>query len=222
MVEERTEDVALAQADASMLALLARGFLRPVAEFSASIQDGSYVASLRELLDAASNPLIAQALDDIAALSERLAGMDAEAARLELEVDYNRLFVGPGKLLAPPYESFYRSEPDENGRGTICGVPMLAVKDVYQRFNVELPDHFVDYPDHVAFELEFLSLLATREAEALESGDEEALAAFRSGQEMFRTQHLGVWFAQFAENVKQGAQTELYPALASLVLVTQL
>ena len=222
MHEDRTEDIALAKADASMLALLARGFLRPVAGFSASIQDGSYLASLQELLDASSSPQIAEALEGIAVLGERLAGLDAEAARLELEVDYNRLFVGPGRLLAPPYESFYRSEPDENGRGTICGMPMLAVKDVYTRFNVELPDHFVDYPDHIAFELEFLSLLAAREAEALESGDEEALTAFRSGQEEFRAQHLGVWFAQFAESVKQGAETELYPALASLVLATQL
>ena len=222
MVQDCKEEIALARADASVRALLARGFLRPVAEFTASIQDGSYLASLEELLDASGNPQISKALSDIARLGSRLAEMNAEEARLELEVDYNRLFVGPGRLLAPPYESFYRSEPGEDGRGTICGAPMLAVKDVYKRFNVELPDHFIDYPDHIAFELEFLSLLAAREADALEAGDEQALAAFQAGQEEFCSQHLGVWFAAFADNVAQGAETELYPALVALVMETQL
>ena len=222
MVEAREEEIALARADANLLVLLARGFLRPVAEFSASIQDGSYLASLQELLDPSADSRIADALAGLEVLTERLSALDPEAARLELEVDYNRLFVGPGKLLAPPYESFYRSLPDEDGRGTICGTPMLAVKDVYTRFNVQLPETFVDYPDHIAFELEFLSLLATREAESLEQGDDQAVDAFRSGAEAFRREHLGVWFGLFAADVEQGAETELYPALASLVAVTQL
>ena len=34
------------------------------------------------------------------------------------ETDFNRLFVGPGTLLAVPYESFYKTMKDEMGAAT--------------------------------------------------------------------------------------------------------
>ena len=215
-------DADFAQADAALASLLSRGFLRPVADFVATLRDGSYASQFSHVLNSANDETIAEALAAISDLGAELAAMEPEEARLTLEVDYNRLFVGPGKLLAPPYESFYRSEPDEEGRGTICGLPMLAVKEFYKRFGCEMPEGFVDYPDHIAFEMEFLSLLAKEEARCLREGDTEGAAAFQKGAAEFRNKHLGVWVQTFASNVEAGAETSLYPALASLLVKTQL
>ncbi|MBQ9021740.1 MAG: molecular chaperone TorD family protein [Eggerthellaceae bacterium] len=216
--EERT----LALSDASLAALLAKGFLRPVAAFIEEMRSGSYVAQLRSVLDASSDARIAEALDSIEAMGTQLAEQDAEEARLTLEVDYNRLFVGPGVLLATPYESFYRSETDENGRGTICGLPMLAVKDFYTRFGTKMPEQFIEFPDHIALELEFLSLLAQEEAKCWEADDADGARVFQEGAAEFRRDHLGVWVQRFAVDVAAGAETKLYPALAELVLCTQI
>ena len=216
------EERAFAQADASLAALLAKGFLRPEMDFVGLLRDGSYAAQLRGLLAAPDESVIAQAIHRIDEQGQALASMGAEDARLVLEVDYNRLFVGPGVLLAVPYESFYRSAPDENGRGTICGPEMLAVKDFYGRFGTAMPDHFVEYPDHVALELEFLSLLAQEEATCWERGDSEGARVFQKGAAEFRRDHLGVWAHRFADDVKAGAETDLYPALADLLVATQL
>lgn len=225
MPEEATTNMAeerdLARADASLAALIAKGFLRPHIEFVETLRDGSYVAQLRELLDASGDERIDAALDAIQAQGSELADLDAEQARLVMEVDYNRLFVGPGMLLAPPYESFYRSEPDENGRGTICGAPMLAVKNFYDRFGTHMPDQFVDYPDHIAFELEFLSLLAQEEASCWDAQDADGARTFQQGAAQFRSDHLGVWAARFAADVKAGSEIKFYPALADLLTATQ-
>lgn len=215
------EECALAQSDAALAALLAKGFMRPVMPFVETLRSGTYAADLRALLDTSGNDHVAAALDAIDAVGAQLATQDAEQARLTLEVDYNRLFVGPGALLAPPYESFYRSEPDENGRGTICGLPMLAVKDFYTRFGTNMPDQFVDYPDHISFELEFLSLLAQEEAACWGREDAAGARVFQEGAAEFRRDHLGVWAQRFADDVAAGAETALYPALAELVLATQ-
>lgn len=216
------EESEFALADASLAALLGKGFQRPVMAFVATLREGTYAAQLRCLLDSAGDGRIEEALCAIEQQGAQLAKLEDEEARLVMEVDYNRLFVGPGKLLAVPYESFYRSEPDENGRGSICGLPMLAVKDFYARFGTTMPEGSVDYPDHIAFELEFLSLLAQEESKCWEKGDAEGAAVFQKGAAEFRRDHLGVWAHRFADDVKAGAETDLYPALADLLVATQL
>ncbi len=68
--------------------------------------------------------------------------------------DYNRLFVGPGKVLASPYESAYRS-----AKRLLMQKQTLEVRSFYQRLGIEnrqegsLPD------DHLGLELEFVSYL---------------------------------------------------------------
>jgi len=40
---------------------------------------------------------------------------------VELRLEYNRLFVGPGALACPPYESVYRRDRPESERGMLMG-----------------------------------------------------------------------------------------------------
>ena len=62
----------------------------------------------------------------------------APAVPLELRVEYNRLFVGPGKLPCPPYESVYRTDRVEGEIGTLMGPSALDVKNRYAEAGLEI------------------------------------------------------------------------------------
>lgn len=212
-----------ARAESVLLGLWAKSFYRPTTELARELRDGVFVADVRNLLSGCEDATIDSAIGILDAFAESLKEKDLDAARLELEVDYNRLFVGPSALLAPPYESFYVSARLEEGeRGTVRGAPEREVNAEYAAHGLAMPTEFVEFPDHIAVELEYLSLLAKHEAEAWESGDEEAALALQDDQESFRTEHLGTWIEPFVRNVAGGAKTAFYPVAAVLVQKTAL
>jgi len=120
-------------------------------------------------------------------------------------VDYARLFLGPFKLLAPPYGSVYL----EDGRG--MGNSTLAARDVYKQEGLDLV--LKDAPDHISVELEFMCYLACNEAEAREDSDLKEAARLHTRQASFLRAHLGRWIQEFARNIERNAQTEFYRAL---------
>ena len=138
--------------------------------------------------------------------------------RLELEVDYNRLFVGPGKLIAPPYESYYASENSEHG-GRLRTQDEFAVKMAYAANGYAMPEQFVDLPDHAAIELDFLALMARDEAAAWEAGDSQRAFYLQQEADAFAAQHPARWFATCAERVDAGARTAFYPAVMRFACV---
>jgi TorA maturation chaperone TorD len=122
-----------------------------------------------------------------------------------LETEYARLFVGPGRPVAHPYESVYRE-------GKVMGDCTVAVRRHYTAERLASEDHFL--PDHIAVELEFMAHLARREAEALERDDEnEALACLRR-QEAFLREHLGRWLPSFCRKVLTSGAHPFYANLA--------
>jgi TorA maturation chaperone TorD/Pyruvate/2-oxoacid:ferredoxin oxidoreductase delta subunit len=125
-------------------------------------------------------------------------------ARSGLESEFTRLFLGPERPVAYPYESVYRE-------GKVMGDCTVAVRQHYTAEGLASEDHFL--PDHVAVELEFMAHLALREAEAWERDDEdEALACLRR-QEAFLSEHLGRWLPSFCQRV---LASEAHPFYASL------
>ena len=67
------------------------------------------------------------------------------------EYDYNRLFVGPNKLLASPFESSYR-----NFEGTVLQQETLKVRNFYHYVGLQVADEGQMPDDHIQFELEFI------------------------------------------------------------------
>lgn len=212
-----------ARAESVLLALWAKSFYRPTTELAGELRDGVFVTDLRTLLSDCEDATIDSAVDILDAFAQSLQEKDLEAARLSLEVDYNRLFVGPSALLAPPYESFYATARlGEGERGVVRGAPERQVSAEYAAHGQAMPAEFVEFPDHLAIELEYLSLLAKHEAEAWETGDEQAALALQHDQDSFRAKHLGTWIGPFARSVAEGAWTAFYPAVAVLVQKTAL
>ncbi len=195
----RDETCERARLRSDVYAALAGAFRKPEAA-----PDGGENSSLTDALllaaelDASLTPLAKNA----ARALEVAEGTDEEEALRALEVEYNRLFVGPARPPAPPYESLYR-DPG----GLVMGPSAQAVQARYTEAGFAMaPDHR-DLPDHVAAELAFMACLAA-EGEATWPWQQRAAA--------FLTQHLAVWLPLFCQRVRAAGRHPFYPALADL------
>lgn len=161
----------------------------------------------RTLLEAlASDP----ALESLAAhfgrqLGEALRRMHADvrrggAAHDAIRRDFVRLFVGPKKKLAPPWESVYRS-PER----LVMQVHEREVVKAYAAQRVGFDGMGTERPaDHIALELQFMAILLERAGHR-----RAATEALRR----FLDQHVLRWVPAFAADVTQNARTDFLRAV---------
>ena len=211
------EEAGFARAQALFFELAARCVRRPDAALAAELTAHNMASRFAAVLAATSDPSVPRALGDLSDFEQGSATLTPEDVRLRLEVDYNRLFVGPGALLAPPYESFYATERRSSGGGRLRADEERAVARAYVRHGYALPEALVELPDHIAVELEFLCLLSDGEARAWEARDVEEALGLQRAQTTFVEDHLARWIEPFAKRVQEGAQTAFYPAAVQLV-----
>ena len=142
---------------------------------------------------------------------QRLGAAFSADSLEDLLIDYTRLFLGPVKALASPYGSVWMDVD-----GQVMNQSTMALTDLYKSAGFEIADDFLDLPDHIAVELEFLYLLLFREHEARSDGDLSALSANIALRGAFIDGHIGRWVEPFAASVAAGAQCAFYRELAPL------
>ena len=125
----------------------------------------------------------------------------------DLESDFNRLFVGPGHPLAPPWESYYLSRDH-----LLFQESTLAVRQMYRRFDLETSSPGSMPDDSLGLELAFMAELYARRCAA--PGQDEALAA----QQEFLDSHVLRWAPQCLRLVIKHARLDYYRAAAHLAL----
>ena len=122
---------------------------------------------------------------------------DAEGLTDEARSDYTRLFVGPGKVLAPPWGSVYLNHDrllfDEN---------TLVVRQFYERFGMKIKEKYKEPDDHIGIELEFLAHLA-------EQGEDKAMVSFAKTL-------ISPWAPLWNNDVQKYARTGYYRGLANM------
>ena len=178
---------------------LAACYYQPGPEFSEEKVFGS-------MLDAAT-----RIHPDLAAHARRLGEEFSAEDPESLLVDYTRLFLGPGPIVAKPYGSVWL-----DGENTLMGDSTMAVQRPYHEGGFEIDEDFRELPDHIAAELEFLYLLIYRENEGHRNGDTEALKAAAGLRKRFLDEQLGLWIGPFTAAVKTGAESDFYRQLAEL------
>ena len=168
----------------------------------------------KELLDAVSSEesLTALALfesdsEAAANLKEVLAScreMDADAAKME----YTRLFLGPDKLIAPPWESCYTAK-----ERALFQESTLKVRSWYQQYSY-VPSGYPSHPDdHISLMMHFLALTTERAAQCLES---DLMCGYRSlleGQKLFEKNHILNWMDAYCADMDKSETKVLYPQL---------
>jgi TorA maturation chaperone TorD/NAD-dependent dihydropyrimidine dehydrogenase PreA subunit len=122
-----------------------------------------------------------------------------------LEAEYARLFVGPGKPIAHPYESVHRER-------RMMGDCALVVRSLYAGEGL-IPEAN-QLPDHAAVELEFMAHLTQKEAEAWEQDQRDSARDCLRQQESFLHDHLGRWLPAFCQSVLAGEADPFYADLA--------
>ncbi|QOX78308.1 molecular chaperone TorD family protein [Trichlorobacter lovleyi] len=144
------------------------------------------------------------------------AASAAEAAELlhkirldELLVEHARLFMGPFKLVAPPYGSVWLDQ-----HKSVMGDSTAKVAAFYHANGLHLADDFHELPDHFAVELEFMSYLAFRQREAAAAGVPREADRLRDLQREFLGTFLLPWFEPFTDAIIDDAEAPFYQALA--------
>jgi TorA maturation chaperone TorD len=144
-----------------------------------------------------------------------LAALEAAAKEPDvLRPEYTRLFVGPGKLPAPPWESVYTS-----GERVIFQRSTLEVRNCY-RSQGFIPQQYPRVADdHLALELGFLSLLAMRALTAFQAGEQTPLRESIQASGEFLDCHMLRWVEHFSSDLTQKGNSTFYATLAQALIL---
>lgn len=129
--------------------------------------------------------------------------------------DYSRLFRGPERMKAPPYESVHRSRDR-----LVFEQETMQVRAAYAEFGLAAPRLGAEPDDHIGLELSFLATLAVRGMDALEAGDDLELARVLRGLVTFLDEHLLAWGPRCLAQAADGSRTFFYQGVAALGLGT--
>ena len=131
----------------------------------------------------------------------------------QLYNEYMRLFVGPQKLVAPPWESVYRSH-----HGLLFQESTLTVREIYRKQGFQ-PEGYPRVPDDsLALELDFMGRMAEKSLTALQNGEDDALAETLAVQESFLRVHLLYWVPQMFERMTTSTFQLFYPKMTKILL----
>ncbi|MFZ5827883.1 MAG: TorD/DmsD family molecular chaperone [Bacillota bacterium] len=182
------------EARARMYALLAQPLLPP-GEESRRICSGQWAAEARETL---------QALGLDLPVPPSLGARSCRQAQQE----YLDALAAPGHPVRP-VESIHKvwttdptaTLPIANQKGWLGGDAAAHLRALYEAMQISIPPDFAHAPDHLALELEFMSLL-------IEQGTQEQ-------QELFRAQHLD-WLNDLAADARSRGAPLFYQDLLEL------
>ncbi|MFH2039828.1 MAG: molecular chaperone TorD family protein [Chloroflexota bacterium] len=129
-----------------------------------------------------------------------------------LKSDYNRMFIGLGTILAPPWESVHLSREK-----LLFQEQTIQVRKWYFDFGLEIDKLNKEPDDHVGLELSFLSFLSNLCLKALEENDTERLEQLLQAIRRFITEHMLKWVPAWCEMVEEYAVTDFYSGQAKLI-----
>ncbi len=122
---------------------------------------------------------------------------------------YDRFFVPTSTSFIPPYESAIRNRFKSGEKmkfGKLDTKETFHVKACYQmvsfnpnNLNMFKPLQDIQYPDHLAYEMSFITFLVTEEEKSLEKGEEEKASRWRNLQKQFLSEHLSKWIEDYAK-----------------------
>ena len=132
------------------------------------------------------------------------SNMDVEAAKME----YTRLFLGPDKLIAPPWDSCYTAK-----ERALFQESTLHVRSWYQQYSY-IPAGYPSHPDdHISLMMHFLALTTERAASCLQGGLLCGYKSLLEGQKLFEQNHILNWMDAYCADMDKSETKLLYPQL---------
>jgi TorA maturation chaperone TorD len=145
-------------------------------------------------------------LVDLLACTEALGALEPAVALERVGVEYTRLFVGPGKPAAPPWETLYRE-----GGTVLFGQPTFEMKQLFAHEGVKVGADSHQFEDHLGFELLYLGM---RGANFIDTAPTlESIAELRD----FIKCHPLSFIEPLLIKAREAASVGYYPALIELI-----
>jgi putative dimethyl sulfoxide reductase chaperone len=158
---------------------------------------------------AAEQPDVQAGLRLLQQWSAACRGGQAGACLDDLRADYTRLFIGPGKVLAPPWESVQVDE-----ERLTFQEETLQVRQWYARFGLQVVNLHREPDDHAGLELAFLAHLAQLALAAQVEGNHARTTGVLEARQDFLREHPLRWMPAWASQVIEQARTDFYRGVA--------
>jgi len=184
-----------------MYTFLGRALAYPNQEHQAVLRE--HIAPILAQLDLA---------EGTAPLREALRGVDTPLE--ERRAAHTALFTLTVSADCPDYETAY--DPRDIFQQAQA---MADVAGFYRAYGLQVGGLEHQRPDHISTELEFISVLAFKEAYALENLGQPEAEATREAQSLFLRDHLGCWGPAFGRRVRARADgaNSFYAAVGALL-----
>lgn len=139
---------------------------------------------------------------------------DEKEMLLELQKDYTWMFIASKPRLVPPFESVYK----EN---RLMQESTFNIARLYYKAGLKPEKNFGLLPDHIALELEFMGYLCLKELEGHQMKDnidkgKKIQEKSRELQIQVLENHLGKFYKQLTERLKNNSRTGFYENVAEL------
>jgi len=130
----------------------------------------------------------------------------------QASVEYTKLFVGPPRPAAAPWETMYR--PGSEGATVGFGQATFEMRALLREAGLEVSNENNQYADHIGIELLYASVLCTRLAEA--DGDAAAQAELGCKLSSFVQKHPLPWIDKLIAAVEASQPNGYLEAILSL------
>jgi len=128
----------------------------------------------------------------------------------DLKIQFAKLYIGPYKVLAPPFGSVYLDDKHQ-----IMGESTLDVIKRYSAAGLTVDEGFKNPPDHISAELEFMHILIIEELNCLHKGCVDEAVEWLVQQFEFLKSHIGQWVDSFTGLTFQETQMPYFRYLAT-------
>lgn len=131
-------------------------------------------------------------------------------------IEFTRLFVGPPRPAAAPWETMHRGGAQTGQAVTVgFGVPTFEMRSLLRELGLELRNENRQYEDHMGIELLYASELCRRRAEANGACDGDPYSDERISE--FVHEHPLAWIDSLISNVRDAAPDGYFEHLLKLV-----
>ncbi|MEG2291448.1 MAG: molecular chaperone TorD family protein [Clostridium sp.] len=139
-----------------------------------------------------------------------LSKEDIENTNKELKSEYARLFLGPKRILAPPYESVYCTRNRQ-----LFGETCISVRRLYEQLGLKINKVGNVPDDFIGFELEFMYYLAFTTGEVINDNNMDKIDELLNHQYNFIKDHIGVWIERFTNDIYENTKMEYFKVIAN-------